>query len=71
MTKAELKKVVSGQILRRRTAAEISQPLLAYRLGVSLAVEYPGGSQRQYFESIKAARHAVLNETKEVNNETR
>lgn len=35
MTKAELKKVVSDQILRRRTAAEISQPMLAYRLGVS------------------------------------
>lgn len=35
MTKAELKKVVSDQILQRRTAAEISQPLLAYRLGVS------------------------------------
>ena len=26
---------------------------------VSLRVEYPGGSQRQYFESINAARQAV------------
>ena len=38
---------------------------------VGLAVEYPGGSQRQYFQTIKAARQAALNETKEVNNETR
>lgn len=26
---------------------------------VGLRVEYPGGSQRQYFESIKAARQAA------------
>lgn len=26
---------------------------------VGLAVEYPGGSQRQYFQTIKAAREAA------------
>ena len=26
---------------------------------VGLRVEYPGGSQRQYFESMKAARQAA------------
>lgn len=35
MTKAELKKAVSYQIFCRRTDKGISQPMLAYRLGVS------------------------------------